>query len=142
MCVNSSKSKVLSFNFTRKHGFYPQLNLHDSELEVVENTKLLGVMCSSTGKWNEHIKYIAKKANTRLYFVRRLKKLGASIQTLKETYILFVRPILEMCATVHPFGLEQALYLKSGKSLSESLKRIQRILFANKHFQTRIILAH
>ena len=76
--------------------FFPQLNFDDNELEVVDTTKLLGVMCSSTGKWNEHIKCLTKKANTRLYFVRRLKNLGASVQTLKETFVLFVRPILEM----------------------------------------------
>ena len=91
-------------------------------------------MCSSTGKWNEHIKYLTKKANTRLYFVRRLKNLGASVKTLKETFVLFVRPILEMCAPLW----SGALHLRSGKSLSESLERIQRnfckLVFPNQDY--------
>ena len=71
-------------------------------------------MCSSTGKWYEHIQNLTKKVNTRLFFVRQLKGLGAPIETLKETYAL------EMCA---PLWTE-ALYLRSEK-LTQSLEKIQ-----------------
>ena len=73
-------------------------------------------------------------AIARLYFIRRLKNLGASVQTLRESYILFVRPILEMCAPL----FAGALHIKTGKSLSESLERVQRnfckILLPNKDY--------
>ena len=122
MKINDSKTKIISFNFTKKHDFIPILSLGDKELEVVDQTKLLGVLCCSSGKWSENIKYLVKKANTRLYFVRRLKTLGASMNTLKEAFMLFVRPMLEFCAPLWT----GALTLRTGKSLSESLERVQR----------------
>ena len=93
------------------------MSLDNNELEVVESTKLLGVMCSSTGKWNEHIQNLTKKANTRLYFVRQLKGLGAPIETLKETYVL------EMCAPLWT----GALYLRSEKLSQKVWKQFSEI---------------
>ena len=81
---------------------------------------------------------LAKQANTRLYFIRRLKKLGASILTLTEAFKLFVRPILEMCAPLWT----GALFLRTGKSLSESLECVQKafckILLPDKDYASAI----
>ena len=121
MRLNTGKSKIISWNFT-KRDFIPRMYLNDVELDVTYSTKLLGVICSSSGKWNEHIQYLVRKSNTRLYFIRRLKKLGASNLTLTEAFTLFVRPILEMCAPLWT----GALFLRTGKLLSESLERVQK----------------
>ena len=138
MKINKNKSKVIPFNFTRKYDFIPNLTLGPDELEVVYETKLLGVICCSSGKWTENIKYLVKKANARLYFIRRLKSLGASIATLKEAFILFVRPMIEFCAPLWA----GALYHQSGKALSESLERIQRsfckLLFPTRDYESSI----
>ena len=55
-----------------------------------------------------------------MYFLRRLKKLGASLNTLKEAYCLFVRPTLEMCAPLWTGALTRT------KFLSDALERVQR----------------
>ena len=90
MKINTDKTKIMPFNFTKKYDFIPELCYDNQILDVTYTTKLLGVMCSSDGKWNENVVYVAKKANSRLFFLRRLKALGASRDTLKEVYVLFV----------------------------------------------------
>ena len=97
MRINISKSKVISSNFWSTR-FKPELRYNLSLLDVVTSAKILGVICSSDGSWSENINYLAGKANKRIYFLRRLKKLGASNNTLKDVYCLFVRSLLEFCA--------------------------------------------
>ena len=120
MSINLSKTRIIPFNWTRKHQVFPRLTYDDKEIQVTYKAKLLGVMCSSDGKWNENTSYIVKKANSRMFFIRRLKKLGASYATLKEAYILFVRQIFEMCAPLWTGALVKVQYL------SDNLERVQR----------------
>ena len=54
-----------------------------------------------------------------MFFVRRLKNLGASVTTLREAYTLFVRPMLEYCAPLWTGALTQ------NKGLSQALERVQ-----------------
>ena len=55
----------MAFNFSAKYDFMPQLSIGDNQLEVVESTKLLGVMVSSDLKWNHHTEYVVKKRRKR-----------------------------------------------------------------------------
>ena len=59
-------------------------------------TRLLGVTITSDCEWNRHVSEIVKIANRKLWFIRRLKVLGASVDTLVDTYKLFVRQGLEL----------------------------------------------
>ena len=98
MVLNSKKTKIIPLNFTKKFDFVPNFMLQNEELEVVYSTKLLGVMCSSDCKWSQNTTYIVKKATSKLWFLRRLKTLGASIESLVDIYKLFVRSNLEFAA--------------------------------------------
>ena len=71
------------------------------------------------------------KAYARLYFLRRLKGLGASPKTLKEVYVLFVRSILEQCAPLWAGNLSK----KSSKALSRVEKNALRIIFPTKSYE-------
>ena len=55
-------------------------------------------MIQSDCKWGSNTKYILTKAKERVWFLRRLKILGASRNTLLGAYYLFVRSVLEMAA--------------------------------------------
>ena len=48
-----------------------------------------------------------KKGNKRLWFLRRLSKLGASIETLVEMFQLSIRNLMEQGAPVFTGGLSQ-----------------------------------
>ena len=137
MKINVSKSKIFPVNFTRKYDFLPKLQFENEDLEVTYTTKILGLVFSSNGEWDENIKYLTKKANARLYFLRRLKSLGASIMTLKEVYILFIRSIVEFCAPLWAGNLSKS----SVKALDRIEQNAMKILFPGKtYFQSLEIL--
>ena len=96
MIINKKKTKVMVFNPCSSLDFMPDVKLDSHQLEVVEEIKLLGVSLRSDLKWNSNTQMIVKKANKRLWIVRRLKKMGASDQDLVDMYIKQIRSILEL----------------------------------------------
>ena len=130
MQINTKKTTIFPVNFTRKYDFLPKLKFDNKELEVVYTAKILGVIFSSDGEWEEHIKYVTGKANSRLYFLRRLKKLGAGQSTLKEVYNLFIRSILEMCAPLWAGNLKKC----SLNSLIRVERNAMKIIFPQKDY--------
>ena len=67
MKINSSESKTMLFNRSRKSDFMPELMISgDDYAEVVESMKLLGVIISSDLKWHSHINYLCERANSKL----------------------------------------------------------------------------
>ena len=60
-------------------------------LEVVEKCKLLGLIVRSDLKWHDNTVHMCKKGYTRMWMVRRLKKLGANIEELLDVYTKQIR---------------------------------------------------
>ena len=104
MQINSKKTKVMIFNSKITMDFQPEVCLTaGNPLEVIEYTKLLGVMISSDMKWKKNTSYIIKKAYKRMWTLKRLKILGANLKQLKLVYTQRVRSVLEMAVPVwHP----------------------------------------
>ena len=69
----------------------------------------------------QNTEYIVKKANKRIWFLRRLKALGASIQTLLDYYQKSVRTVLEFSAPLWTGGLT--------KTNISDIERIQKRCF-------------
>ena len=78
MKINLDKTKIMLFNQSKKYDFKPELSIEGVRLEVVNKMKLLGVVITDDLKWDENTDFITKKAFSRLWLLRRLKKLGAS----------------------------------------------------------------
>ena len=115
MQINHNKSKVMIFNTSRNFDFSPKLTLPDmgdgEYLEVVESTKLLGVVIRSDTRWYDNTNYICKKGYQRLWMIRRLKNLGANEEELLDVYIKQVRSVLELAVPVwHPGLTQQEIY--------------------------------
>ena len=105
MKINEKKSQIIPFNFTKKYDFTPSLVLNKNQIDVVHVTKLLGTYIQSNCKWDVNTSNIVRKANTKTYFIRRLKKLGASEATLVDIYSLFIRSGLELSAPLWHYAL-------------------------------------
>ena len=58
--------------------FMPKFVLGQDELIVVEETMLLGVKLRSDLSWSGNTEYIVKRANKKLWCLRRLKRLSAT----------------------------------------------------------------
>ena len=133
MKINRDKTKIVPFNFSHTRQFNPLVLLNNpiprvehcpsaEPLEVIQKTKLLGVICSSNGKWNEITNHIVKRATSKLWLLRRLKIIGADHDVLLEAYRLHIRSILE---TNVPLW-HSALILKD----RNRIERVQKMAFS------------
>ena len=106
------------FNPCRSQVFIPTFTMEGNDLEVVEETKLLGLKIRSDMRWTSNTHNMVKKASKRLWLLRRLKFLGASMSDLLEVYIKQVRCILELGAPAWQGGISIAE--------KQDLERIQK----------------
>jgi hypothetical protein len=103
MKLNYKKTKLMVFNPGTARDFLPRFVFNNNELEVVEEIKLLGVVIRSDLSWGPNTEYMVKRANKKLWCLRRLKKLGAETPDLIDVYVKQIRSPLEFAVAVwHP----------------------------------------
>ena len=123
MKINMKKTKILPFNMSSKFDFLPQLSFPNEEpLEVIYQTRLLGVTLSSDLTWSAHTKDITSRASRKLWILVRFKALGGNQEQLLSVYQLRIRSTLEFAAPVFHSGLT--------KDQSRSIEMIQKKSFA------------
>ena len=83
MKLNHKKTKLMIF--------MPRFVVGKYELEVVEETMLLGVKLRSDTSWESNTEYIIKRANRKIWCLRRLKKLVAKGDYLVDVYCNQIR---------------------------------------------------
>ncbi|XP_033095982.1 keratin, type II cytoskeletal I-like [Anneissia japonica] len=98
----------------------PDISIHlsNNRLTVANNVKLLGVVLSSDLKWENHVDLMVKKANRKLFTLRKLKEAGFNNNELLTVYMGYIRPILEYAAPLWSGGL--TVYQET------SLERVQK----------------
>ena len=123
MKINMKKTKVIPFNPFTKYGFLPQLSFPgEAPLEVIYETRLLGVTLSSDLTWTAHTKDITNRSLKKLWILIRFKALGATREQLLTVYILRVRSTLEFACPVFHSSLS--------KEQSHKIEMIQKKAFA------------
>ena len=118
MVLNEKKTKNMIFNFTKDNQFTIDLKLKNEPLEVVKETKLLGVYVTSDLKWNRNTEYLVKDANNRMRILHRASKFTNNKQDLLVIYKSFVRSKLEQSASVWHSSLT--------KENKNDLERVQK----------------
>ena len=108
MKINHRKTKIITFNPCRNVDFTPEIKLGNTEIEVVEEIKLLGLTIRSDLKWTTNTQNMILKANKRLWMLRRLKNLGAKEEDLLEVYVKQIRCLLELAVPAWQSGLTLA----------------------------------
>ena len=98
--LNENKTKVMIFNFTDNYKFTTKLSLNNTTLEIVQKTKLLGVILTDDLKWDANTNELVKKAYRRMELLRKVASFTNSIRELRNIYILYVRSILEQSCVV------------------------------------------
>ena len=118
MKINFTKTKAMLFNPCHSKDFLPKFDVDGIPVEMVEQTKLLGVVLSSDLSWSAHTNYMVERCNKKMWVIRRLKKLGADNEDLLEVYSKQIRSILEYAVPVWNSSL-------TGADISK-LERIQK----------------
>lgn len=101
LALNTSKTKEIIVDFRKaKPGTHTPIHINGAEVERVTNFKLLGVHISQDLSWSLNTSTLIKKAQQRLFFLRKLKKAELSPQILRNFYLCTVESILTNCFTV------------------------------------------
>ena len=105
--LNPSKCHAMQVYFGKKEQPAVDLCIADHHLEVVNKVKLLGVTIQNDLKWGSQVDNIMKKANGKMYMLRKLKAAGLNSQELLTVYKGYIRPLLEYAAPLWHPGLTQ-----------------------------------
>ena len=92
-------------------------------LDIVDYTKLLGLIVSSDLSWSRNTQYIIKRANSRLELLRRISNFSAPMKDLVQIYITYIRSILEQSCVIWHSTLTQ--------EDCDSLERVQKNALRN-----------
>jgi hypothetical protein len=123
MKLNQNKSCAIIFNFTQKYQFTSRLTMDGKPLEIVDHTKLLGLIVSNDLTWSRNTQYIIKRANSRMELLRRISNFNAPIRDLVQIYITYIRSILEQSCVIWHSTLTQ--------EDCDSLERVQKNALRN-----------
>ncbi|KAI4899218.1 hypothetical protein NFI96_023461 [Prochilodus magdalenae] len=74
LSLNVDKTKEMFVDFRRTRRDHSPLHIDGSTVEIVKSTKFLGVHLAEDLTWPLNTSTITKKAQQRLYFLRRLRK--------------------------------------------------------------------
>jgi hypothetical protein len=123
MRLNQDKTKAILFNNAVKYDSLPNLRLeNDSGVEVVEEMRLLGVQVRADLSWRSNTTTMCQSAYARLWMLRRLKPLGATVEELLDVYDKQIRCMVEFAAPVWTSGLTLAE--------ENQIERVQKAAFA------------
>ena len=110
------------FNKSRKWDFPPEIHFSDGkQLNVITETKLVGVIISEDLTWHKNTAYICKKAREKLWILRRMLSLCLGDEQLFDVYCKEIRSSLEFAVPVWHPGIT--------KNESISIERIQKVAF-------------
>ena len=119
MLVNDSKSKVMIFNKSRKYDFPPEFSFENGEiLEVVEETRLLGLFLTPDLRWFSNTNSIYTKAISKMWLPRRMKRMKMDPQLIFDYYI---KVLAEQGVAIWNSGLT--------KGQINGLEKIQKVAF-------------
>ena len=133
MKINKAKTNIMLFNTSRKYDFPPELTLPGSTnyLNVIENTKLLGIRLTTNLRWSDHTSYLCKRAASKFWMLRRMKMLCIDPSIIVDFYFKEIRSICEMACQVFHSGLTKQQSQDIENIQKKSLKIILVNLYSN-----------
>ena len=100
MELNHKKCKQMVISFLKYKGSDKnQIFVAGNPVEIVSSFKLLGVWISNDLSWNTHVDMVLKKANSRLYALRLLKK---ALVFFQQILLKSMSPSLDLELNMHP----------------------------------------
>ena len=98
--LNVSKTKEIIVDFRRNKTPLTPLFINGAEVEIVDTFTFLGMRITGDLTWHVHVGYCVKKAQQRLFFLRRLAGFGLSKSLLVKFYRAVVESVLTVSITV------------------------------------------
>ena len=116
--LNVGKTEEMIIDFRRGAGSEIQpLLINGSEVKIVKTFKFLGIHLSNDLGWGPNVDHCVKKAQRRMYFLRRLRSFGMSSSVSAKFYRAEIESVLTLSITVW-----------YGSATVDDKKRLQRIV--------------
>ncbi len=131
MKINPDKCATMTVCFMKNIPQLPPLQISSTDLHTVDCVKILGVLISSDLKWDKHVDQIYRKASSKIYMLKILKKFHLSIPDLLTIYKEYIRPLTEYAAPVWNAGLTRAHVNKLELIQKRALKIILGLGYVN-----------
>ena len=119
MKLNLGKTKLMLFNTCKSRDFSPELIIEDARIDLVEQSKLLGVVVTSNLSWSSNTNYLVERCYKKMWVMRRLKRLGANNSDLLDIYSKQIRSIAEYAVPVWNSALTGEQIIK--------IERVQKV---------------
>ncbi|XP_059829764.1 uncharacterized protein LOC132396201 [Hypanus sabinus] len=126
LSLNVNKTKEMVVDFRRARSDHFPLNIDSSSVRIVKSTKFLAVHLAENLTWSFNTSFIAKKAQQRLYFLRRLRKVHFPTPILITFYRGCIESILSSCITTW-FGNYTTSDCKTMQWIVKSAEKIIRV---------------
>ena len=118
------------FNFTKNYQFTSRVQIEGTTIDMIEETKLLGVIINNKLTWDSNTAYIVRKANSRIRLLHKLVEFGVPDQDLLNISMLYIRSILEQsCQVWH-----SSLTIENSLDLERVQKNAFKIILQEKYF--------
>ena len=130
MNINFNKTKEMIIGTLSKSP-PPLISIDGNSIERVSHFKLLGVILDCKLKWRTHVDAICKRATSRLYFLKQLRRNCVTEDDLYTFYITTIRPVLEYaCPAWH-----SSLTMEECNDIERIQKRALSIIYGNIHYE-------
>lgn len=137
LIINTTKTKEMIINFSRSKHNTQLVNIDGQDIETVNTYKYLGVNINNKLDWSLNSEGLYKKAQTRLYFLRRLKSFNVCNTMLQMFHqsVVAARDCHRLDKLVRRAGSVVGVKLDSvGAVVERCMKtRVQAILSNTKH---------
>ncbi|KAI4882563.1 hypothetical protein NFI96_002445 [Prochilodus magdalenae] len=94
LSLNVNKTKELIVDFRKQERGHTPITINGAAVERVSSIKFLSAHITEELTWSEHTTRVVKKAQQRLFFLRRLKRFGMDHHILRTSYTCTVESIL------------------------------------------------
>ena len=91
------KTKEVIIDFRKAKKDHVPICIKNENVDIVKSYKYPGTLICNNLQSCENIQNIVKKANKRMYFVRKLRKIGVNVNILSNFYKSTVESILLFC---------------------------------------------
>ena len=119
--LNINKTKEMIVDFMRKKSSPPSpLVISGRTVEIVQQFKFLDSTISSNLKWELNVVNIVKKAQQRLYFLRRLRSFGLTTQVMLNFYRAVIESVLIFSVSFGSITQKEMLRLNRGVKTTSS----------------------
>lgn len=95
--LNVKKTKEMVFDFSRKQHELVPVTINDEYVDVVSDYKYLGFTIDDKLTGSSHVNKVYKKANQRMYFLRKLNHIAVDNVILELFYKSIVQSVLCYC---------------------------------------------